>query len=143
MKDAEAIIVQAFLAALCQQRESLSHDIQVKLTQIGQSLETRVRELVTLAKNTPALATFYYNAYDLLTQQAAERGTGLDFLPGDRTREQQGKETENITPDVSNNIANMNKLLAAIEDRFDKTSEVLRAPDSVQAARQVFGQLHS
>ena len=126
MKDTEAIIVQAFMAALCQQREPLSRDIQVQLAQIAQSLEIRVSDLVTLAKNTPALAKLYFNAYDLLTQEAAERGKGRDFLPGDRTREQRGRETENITPDVRNNIKNMDKLLEAIEDRFDRISEVQR-----------------
>lgn len=143
MKDTEVIIVQAFMAALCQQRKPLSHDIQVQLAEIGQSLETRVSKLVTLAKKTPALTNLYYNAFDLLTEQAAQRGMGMDFLPGDATGEKVGIGMDNITPDVSKDIKDINQLLAAIEARFDRRSEVLRAPDSVQAAQEIFGQLNS
>ncbi|NET04810.1 MAG: hypothetical protein F6K16_08730 [Symploca sp. SIO2B6] len=138
MKDSEALILKAFLAALYQQRSPLSDNIKEQLSKIAQSLESRISDLDHLAINTPTLATPYENAHQWFTSTAAERGMGKRFLPADDTDDDDSQETPNITRDVGNDIEEMERVMAAIDDKYEQASEILSASDPVQAAQQEF-----
>ncbi|NEO30712.1 MAG: hypothetical protein F6K36_09820 [Symploca sp. SIO3C6] len=138
MKDTEALILKAFLAALYQQRSPLSDNIKEQLSKIAQSLESQILDLHYLAINTTTLATPYKNARLLFTSTAAERGMGKKFLPADDTDDYDSQETPNITRDVGNDIEEMERFMAAIDDKYEQASEIISASDPVQAAQQKF-----
>jgi hypothetical protein len=138
MKDAEALILKAFLAALCQQPSPLSEEITIQLRDIAQSLEARILDLDDLAKSTPVLAESYKQSRRWLTSTAAERGMGLKFLPADAVDDNNNQETDNITPDTRSAIEKTQEVFAAIDAKLSQASQVLSAPNPVQAAKQTF-----
>ncbi|NEO99601.1 MAG: hypothetical protein F6K58_13165 [Symploca sp. SIO2E9] len=138
MKDSQALILKAFLAALYQQRSPLSDNIKEQLSKIAQSLESHILDLHDLAINTSTLATPYKNARLWFTSSASERGMGKKFLPADDTDDDDSQETPNITTDVSNEIEETARVMAAIDAKYEQASKVLSASDPVQAAKQEF-----
>ncbi len=138
LKDAEALTLKAFLAALSQQRSPISDKVKAKLGEIAQSLETRVMDLHDLAIATPTLETPYKNARLCLASTAAERSKGP--LPADDSEDDDNdnKETDNITRDSRSAIEEMKRVLATIDSKFNQAARVLSAPDPVQAAQQEF-----
>ena len=124
MKDSEALILKAFLAALCQQRAPLPEQVQAKLGEITQSLNTKIMDLHNLAISTPSLENLYKNSRLWLTSTTAERAKGLKFLPADNHEDEDDEEIANVIRDTRSSIEQMKQVLAA--------------PDSVQAARKLF-----
>jgi hypothetical protein len=137
MKDSEITILKAFLYALSQQSNSLAVEITNQLTEISQSLETRVAELHLLATNNPSLKKHYENARLSLTSTAAQRGMGLNFLPANES-ENETKEIDNITRDVRNDIKNMEEILATIDSNLNQSSQILSASDPIQAIKKLW-----
>lgn len=138
MKDAEALTLKAFLAALYQQQTPLCEDVKLQLREIAQSLETRTLDLHQLAISTPTLKEPYKDARRWLTSTAAERGMGLKFLPGDEADDHDNQETPNITRDVQSQIEKTTELFKAIEAKLEQASQVLSASEPVKAAKQTF-----
>jgi hypothetical protein len=138
MKDADALILKAFLAALCQQSSPLSEEVTIQLQDIAQSLEVRVSDLHDLANSTPVLTESYKQSRRWLTSTAAERGMGLKFLPADATDDDDEGETDNITRDTRSAIEKTKQVFAAIEAKFEQAPQVLSNPNPVQAAKQTF-----
>ena len=138
MKDADALILKAFLAALCQQPSPLSQAVTMQLQDIAPSLETRILDLHDLAMNSPVLAQPYQEARRWLTSTAAERGMGLKFLPADAADDDNNRETDNITRDTRSAIEQTKQVFAAIEAKLDQAAQVIGAPNPVQAAQQTF-----
>ena len=104
MKDAETLILKAFLVSLYQQQSPLPQDVLVQLKDIAQSLETRILELHDLAINTPTLADAYQNARLQLASTAAKRGMGIKNLKywsaSDPQSSGRSTEGDNVTPDA-------------------------------------------
>jgi hypothetical protein len=138
MRDADALILKAFLAALCQQRSPLSQEVTIQLRDIAQSLKSRILDLHDLAINTPVLTEPYRDARRWLTSTAAERGMGLKFLPADATDDDDEGETDNIIRDTRSAIEKTKQVFAAIEAKFEQAPQVLSNPNPVQAAKQTF-----
>jgi hypothetical protein len=138
MKDADALTLKAFLAALCQQRSPLSEEIRLQLREISQSLETRIMDLHDLAIATPTLAAPYRDARRWLTSTAAERGMGLKFLPAYEADDDDNRETDNITRDARSALEKTKQIFAAIEAEYEQAPQVLSDPNPVQAAIQRF-----
>lgn len=138
MKDADTLTLKAFLAALYQQRAPLSEATNRQLRTIAPSWETCILDLHDLAVNTPALAEPYKDARRWLNSSAAERGMGLKFLPADETGDDKNRETPNITRDARSALEKTEQVFAAIEAKLEQTSQVLSAPNPVQAAKQTF-----
>lgn len=138
MRDADTLILKAFLAALYQQHSPLSEEVTIQLQEITQSLETRILDLHDLAINSPALAEPYRDARRWLTSTAAERGMGLKFLPTDAVDDDDNRETPNISRNVQSAIEQTKQVFAAIEAKLPQASQVLSAPNPVQAAKQTF-----
>lgn len=138
MRDADTLILKAFLAALYQQHSPLSEEVTIQLQEITQSLETRILDLHDLAINSPALAEHYRDARHWLTSTAAERGMGLKFLPAEVVDDDNNRETPNISRNVQSAIEQTKQVFAAIEAKLPQASQVLSAPNPVQAAKQTF-----
>lgn len=138
MKDAEILILKAFLAALYQQQSPLSDNIKKQLAIIAQSLESRISDLDDLAINTPTLATPYENAHQDFTSIAAEQSMGKKHLPADDTDDDDSQETPNITRDISNEIEERQRIIAAIDAKYEQAPQILSASDPVEAAKQEF-----
>lgn len=144
IKDADVLILKAFLAALCQQRSPLSDTIKIKLADIAQSLETRIGELHDLAISIPALKIPYESARLLLTDTAAKEKIGLKFLPADNAEDDNNRETPNITRDIQDFIAQMEYTIATIEAKLDRTqveetAQIISAPNPVTSAKNKYG----
>lgn len=138
MKDADALILKAFLAALCQQPSPLSEEITIQLQDIAQSLEARILDLDDLARSTPVLAESYKQSRRWLASTAAERGMGLKFLPADAAGDDNNREIDNITRDTRSAIEQTQQVFAAIDAKLSQAPQVLSAPNPVQAAKQTF-----
>lgn len=138
MKDADALILKAFLAALCQQQSPLPQEVTIQLQDIAQSLEARLLDLHDLAIRSPILAEPYKQSRRWLTSTAAERGMGLKFLLADAVDDNNNQETDNITRDTQSAIEKTQQVFAAIDAKLSQASQVLSAPNPVQAAKQTF-----
>ncbi|GAB4209297.1 MAG: hypothetical protein Fur006_68940 [Coleofasciculaceae cyanobacterium] len=138
MKDADALTLKAFLAALCQQPSPLSPAVTMQLQDIAPSLETRILDLHDLAINNPVLTQPYQEARRWLTSTAAERGMGLNFTPADAADDENNRETDNITRDTRSAIEQTKQVFAVIEAKLDQAAQVIGAPNPVQAAQQTF-----
>lgn len=125
MRDADKIILKAFLAALSQQQSPLSEEVKSQLAAIAQSLENRVGELDAIAKNIPTLQPVYLNAIDSLQPANSERTKGLDTLPAQPDESDIGKEISNITRNVS-------------VDELEKIVAILTSDNPAAAARKTF-----
>jgi hypothetical protein len=140
MKDADTLILKAFMASLYQQQSPLPQDILVQLNDIAQSLEARILELHDLAKSTPVLASFYQNARSQFVFSAAERGMGTKNLPADDTEDDDFREQMNITPDASSSIEEMEKIIDKIDAQYSEESckKILLSPNPVTAVKNIF-----
>lgn len=143
MKDAEIIIIKAFLFALSQQQNSLDEDIVLELQAVASSLENRVMDLHTLALNNQNLRSPYENARLCLISTAAERGIGIDVLPAEDNGEEKSREIENISRDTQKDTAKMEKVLAAIDSQYHQVeaSQVFAATNPIQAIRNRLNRL--
>jgi hypothetical protein len=138
MKDADALILKAFLAALCQQPSPLSEEVTIQLRDIAQTLEARILDLDDLAKSTPVLAESYKQSRRWLASTAAERGMGLKFLPADAAGDDNNREIDNITRDTRSAIEQTQQVFSAIDAKLSQAPQVLSASNPVQAAKQTF-----
>ncbi|MGK7877329.1 MAG: hypothetical protein AB4426_29735 [Xenococcaceae cyanobacterium] len=138
MKDAEARIIKAFLAALSQERSPLSEEVREKLVGIAQSLETRVMDLHALALSIPTLATSYKDARLLLIATAAERDKTGRILPDIEDEDESEGEIINIMRDTRSEVKQLKRILETIDSKFDRAPQVLSSSDPVQAAREEF-----
>jgi len=138
MKDADALILKAFLAALCQQPSPLSQEVTIQLRDIAQTLEARILDLDDLAKSTPVLAESYKQSRRWLASTAAERGMGLKFLPADAAGDDNNREIDNITRDTRSAIEQTQQVFSAIDAKLSQAPQVLSASNPVQAAKQTF-----
>ncbi|HEY9603677.1 MAG TPA: hypothetical protein V6C85_18820 [Allocoleopsis sp.] len=114
MKDADTLILKAFLAALCQQPSPLPEEVTIQLRDIAQSWETRILDLHDLAISTPVLAEPYQQSRRWLSSTAAERGMGLKFLPDDEPKPD-NQEIGNISRDIGSAIKQTNLFFATLE----------------------------
>lgn len=137
MKDAETIILKAFLFALSQQQNSLDEDTVSELQAIASSWENRVMDLHELALNHLNLKTPYEYARLCLTSSAAERGMGIDVLPAKDNGEENSREIENITRDAQKDSQKMEQILAMIDSQYNEVqaSQVFTAANPIQAIR--------
>lgn len=144
MKDADVLILKAFLAALCQQRSPLSDTLKEQLADIAQSLETRIGELNDVAIANPPLKIPYKNARLWLTSTAAERQKGLKFLPLDNADDDNNQETSNSTRNIQDYIIQMAGIIERIESKLEQNkveqeSRILVEPDPVNSAKNKYG----
>lgn len=95
MKDVELLILKSFAYAVMQQR-ALPDAIRQQIKLIAASFNTRVAELDALARSSSLLASDYRWAYSALTNSAAERGMGIDFVPADYDEDGPSHESGNI-----------------------------------------------
>ena len=79
MKDSETIIIKAFFAALSQQQSPLPANLEQQLTEIAQSLATRILDLDKLAKAFAPLKDSYQAARLYFSSNEAERSKKLIF----------------------------------------------------------------
>ncbi len=125
MKDAETLILQAFLASLYQQQSPLPQEFHIKLREIAQSLEARILELHDLAINTPTLANSYRQARQQLSSTAAERGMGIKHLKywsaSDPQNSGRSTEGDNVTPDAQEAIKILKKAIENNQKKYDES----------------------
>lgn len=143
MKDSEADILKAFLAALIQQEEPLPASVQNELNSLGKTINTD--KLESIAKDHPSLLTSYEKAHNLLTEQSSQRNKGKDFLPNSSSEKGNTNNTEidNASSDIQD-LKTLPKILAKIEERLERenlatlSSEIFNAPNPVQSAQEMF-----
>jgi hypothetical protein len=140
MKYSETLIIKAFLAALIKQQSPLPAAIEQQLTEIAQSLPTKLGELDKLAENIPELKIPYEAAYLCFSLEEAERNKGLDFLPSAEGDEDSSLEMDNITLDTRQIVLQMKEVLDKIEEKFNEkeAAQILASSNSVQATKQKF-----
>lgn len=136
MKDSQAIIVKAFLAALTQQQEPLPDEVQAALNKLGKTLD--VDELDHLAHKHPPLLTSYEEAYDWLNHDSSQRSKGRDFVP-DATSEKENttnSEIDNASSDIKS-LNSLPEILSKIEQRLDGDQLAEIAPQIFSASNSV------
>ncbi len=144
MKDTEADILKAFIAALTQQKEPLPTDVQKELNSLSETLNTD--ELDIIAKKYPPLLDSYEKAHSLLVEKSNTLRKGKDFVPDSSSEKDRTSNTEidNASSDI-HDLKSLPEILAKIEERLNNnenlatlSSEIFNAPDAVQSAQDIF-----
>jgi hypothetical protein len=134
MKDTEADIVKAFLAALTQQEKPLPAAVQNELNSLTETFNTD--QIDSIAMKHQPLKTFYEAAYKLLVEQSKTRNKGKDFVPDSSSEKDR---TSNIEIDnASSDIQDFKSLPIINENLATLSSAIFTAPDAVQLAQEIF-----
>lgn len=140
MKDAEADILKAFIAALTQQKEPLPAAVQNELNSLGKTFNTDKIESIA-EKHAPLLSS-YEAAHKWLVEHSSTRNKGKDFLPSSSSEKDNTSNTEidNASSDIQD-LKSLPEILAKIEERLDHKnlvtlgSEIFNTSDPVQSAK--------
>ncbi|MCT7964305.1 hypothetical protein NG791_26865 [Laspinema sp. D1] len=136
MKDSDAIIVKAFLAALAQLSEPLPAPLQQQLQTISET--ERFTQLVLLARGYEPLKLAYQQANTQFIEQGNQHRKGLEFLPDSNLEEQNfdNSELDNASSDVSG-LNSLPQIIAKIEQKWStqEVSQILESPDPVEAVQ--------
>lgn len=144
MKDTEADILKAFIAALTQQKEPLPAAVQNELNSLSETLNTD--QIDSIAMKHQPLKTSYEAAYNLLVEPSKTRNKGKDFVPDSSSEKDRTSniEIDNASSDI-HDLKSLPEILAKIEERLNNnenlatlSSEIFNAPDAVQSAQEIF-----
>jgi len=143
MKDADAIIVKAFLAALAQLSEPLPAPLQKELQTISET--EQFTQLYLLTRKDERLKEAYKEANTQFTQQGNQQRKGLDILP-DANFENQSRdnsEIDNASSDTSE-LKSLPEVIAKINEKWpgqpdiQSAKQILGSDNPVQSAKDLF-----
>ncbi len=140
MKDSDAIIVKAFLAALAQLSEPLPAHLQQQLQTLSET--ERFTQLSLLARGYEPLKKAYQQANTHFTQKGNQQRKGLDILPDTDLEEgsRDNSEIDNASSDISE-LKSLPEVLDKINERWpgqpDITfvKQIFKSPNPVESAQ--------
>jgi hypothetical protein len=140
MKDSDAIILKAFLAALAQLSEPLPAHLQEQLQTLSET--ERFTQLSLLARGYKPLKDAYQQANTHFTQKANQQRKGLDILPDADLEEcsRDNSEIDNTASDTSK-LKSLPEVLEKINERWPGepdipfVKQIFKSPNPVQSAQ--------
>ncbi|AFY79876.1 hypothetical protein [Oscillatoria acuminata] len=140
MKDSDAIIVKAFLAALAQLSEPLPAHLQEELQTLSKT--QKFTDLVLFARKHEPLKLAYQQANTQFTEQGNQYRKGLDILPDAyfEKASRDNSEIINVASD-SSELNTLPKVLAKINERWpgqpdiQSVKQIFKSPNSVESAK--------
>lgn len=140
MKDSDAIIVKAFLAALAQLSQPLPAHLQQQLQTLSET--ERFTQLSLLARGYEPLKEAYKQANTHFTQKGNQQRKGLEILPDSVLEEssRDNSEIDNSSSDTSE-LKSLPEVLDKINQRWPGqpdisfVKQIFKSPDPVQSAQ--------
>ncbi|MCT7966128.1 hypothetical protein NG799_07260 [Laspinema sp. D1] len=141
MKDSDALIFQAFLAALTQLDSALPDAVQSQLNQIAAFLDSD--RLEEIAEEYPPLKSIYEDAHGWLFKHGNQQRKGLDTIPdaswqkentASLTLDNTSKKSGDSTP-LTDMLPNIQEGLKNNEELVQITKQVCQSSDSVDSAK--------
>lgn len=143
MKDSDALIFQAFLAALTQLDSALPDAVQSQLHEIADSLDSD--RLEEIAEEYPPLKSIYEDAHGWLFKHGNQQRKGLDTIPDASWQKENtdsisldntSKKSGDSTP-LTDMLPNIQKALNDVNDEelVQMAKQVCQSSDSVESAK--------